>query len=224
MPLACRPLSCRAVIFDFDGVIVDSNPIKVGAFMDMYRDQGEAFCAEIANYYRLYAGISRIRKFRHIEETMLGRPASDERIAELSQRFSELVEEAVTGCPPIPGALEFVRTHADSLPLFVASGTPEVELQRIVTRRGWAPLFVDVRGSPTHKTDVVRDIIAANGLSPAETVMIGDALTDMEAAQANALPFIGIVPPGADNIFPADTRVEPDLTGLEAAIAAVTHA
>lgn len=218
------PLPCRAVIFDFDGVIVDSNPIKIGAFIAMYRDHGEAFCAEIAAYYRLYAGISRVAKFRHIEEAMLGRTVDDERIAELAQRFSELVEDAVTACPTIPGALEFVRAHAGDRPLFVASGTPEVELQRIVARRGWAPLFTEVRGSPTHKTEVVRDIVAANGLSPAETVMVGDALTDLEAARANGLPFIGVVLPGQDDIFPEGTRTEPDLTGLGAAIAAVMRA
>ena len=216
------PLPCRAVIFDFDGVIVDSNPIKVAALVGMYREHGPEFCTEIATYYRLHAGLSRDRKFRHIEQTLLGRPVDEGRIAELSRRFSEMVEEAVTDCPVIPGAVEFVQKYAGTMPLFVASGTPEVELQRIVARRGWAPLFVEVRGSPTHKNELVAEIIRNNGLSPARTVMVGDALTDQEAALVNGLPFVGIVPRGEDDIFPAGTRIEPDLAGLEAAIRAVT--
>jgi len=218
------PLPCRAVIFDFDGVIVDSNPIKVAALVEMYREHGPEFCAEISNYYRLHAGVSRDRKLRYIEQTLLGRPADEGRIAELSQRFSELVEEAVTGCPVIPGAMEFVQKHTGAMPLFVASGTPEIELQRIVARRGWAPLFVEVRGSPTYKSDLVADIIRTNGLSPAHTVLVGDALTDQEAAQVNGLSFVGIVPRGEEDFFPAGTHIQPDLVALETAIRAVIPA
>lgn len=217
------PLPCSAVIFDFDGVLVDSNAIKIGAFIELYRAQGPEFCDAVATYYRLHGGVSRDRKFRHYEEVLLGRPPDEGRIAELSQRFSELVEEAVTRCPPIAGALEFIRRYFGALPMSVASGTPEVELQRIVERRGWTPLFVEVRGAPADKSDLVSEIVRNQRLDPALTVLVGDALTDLEAARANGLPFIGIVPPGEDNIFPAGTHVEPDLTGLDAAIAGMMN-
>lgn len=216
-------LPCRAVVFDFDGVIVDSNPIKVAALAELYRGHGAAFGAEIAAYYHRHAGVSRDRMFQHIEEVLLGRPVAPDRIAALSRRFGELVEDAVTACPPIAGALEFVRRHTGAVRLSVASGTPEEELRRIVERRGWTPLFAAVRGSPMHKADVVAEILRTQDLAPAQTVMVGDALTDLESAQRNGLPFVGIVPPGAENIFPAGTHIEPDLTGLEAAIATVVR-
>lgn len=221
--LPCRAPPCSAIVFDFDGVLVDSNGIKLAAFIELYGNHGNEVHEAIATHYRLHGGLSRDRKFRHYEHVLLGRPADEERIASLSQRFSEMVEDAVTRCPPIPGGIAFVRRHSGRLPMFIASGTPEVELRRIVHRRGWASLFADVRGAPTHKTDLLGEILERHGLDPATTVMVGDALTDLEAAQANGMPFIGVVPQGADDIFPAGTRIEPDLTALDAAISVVVN-
>lgn len=215
------PLPCLAVLFDFDGVVVESNAIKIDAFLTLYRDHGPAVAGAIAAFYHRHGGLPRDRKFRHFEEVLLGRPCDKGRLLTLCRRFTAMVESAVTRCPEIPGALDFIRRHAATLPLFVASGTPEDELQRIVKARGWTSLFAEARGGPRHKRDVIAGILGRHRLDPARTVMVGDALTDLEAAEANGLRFVGVVRPGADDLFPIGTRIERDLTALDAAIAAV---
>lgn len=214
-------LPCQAVLFDFDGVIVESNAIKLEAFLSLYRGHGPEVDRAIADFYHRNGGLPRGQMLRHFDEVVLGLPRNDERIEEMVRRVGGMVEDAVTACEEIPGALDFIRRHCDRHPLFIASGTPETELRRIVERRGWTPLFAEVAGSPRHKTIVVADLIDRHGIDATRSVFVGDALTDLEAAQTNGLPFIGVVRPGAENVFPAGTHIEPDLTALEGAIATV---
>lgn len=215
------PLPCAAVVFDFDGVIVDSTAIKTAALLELYRPHGAEVQAAVGAFHRLNAGLSRTIKLRHVEEHVLGRSPDDAAIAALAQRLTDMMEDQVVACPSIPGADEFLRRHAGRLPMFVASGTPEDELQRIVAKRGLAGVFVEVRGSPIHKRELIRDLITRHDLDVTRTVMVGDALTDLEAAQVNGLAFVGIVPEGEDNLFPAGEHIRRDLTDLEDAIAVV---
>ncbi|MGQ9371097.1 HAD family hydrolase [Azospirillum sp. ST 5-10] len=203
-----------AVVFDFDGVIVDSTRLKLDAFATLYRPHGAAVVAAVTAYQRHHGGLSRFLKFKHFEEELLGRPLSGERMSELSARYNALVEDAVGAAPAVPGAEEALRALSGTLPLFVASGTPEEELRRIVERRGLAGYFTDVRGAPRVKEDLVGDIVAGHGLDAARTLMVGDAITDHDAAAAHGLPFLGVVPAGEEDPFPPGTPTVPDLHGL----------
>ncbi|PWC36131.1 HAD family hydrolase [Azospirillum sp. TSO35-2] len=214
-------LPCHAVLFDFDGVIVDSNRIKIDAFLELYRGHGPAVAEAITTFYNRNGGLPREHKLRHFDQVLLGLPPDEARVRALADRFGTMVEDAVSSCPEVPGALDFIRRHAATRPLFVASGTPETELRRIIDRRGWTPLFTETAGSPRHKRDVVADLVARHRLDTDRAVFVGDALTDLEAADSNGLRFIGILRPGADNVFPSGTHLIPDLTTLDAAIAAV---
>ena len=205
---------CDAVIFDFDGVIVDSVAIKLKAFTDLYAPHGAEVVAKVAAYQLHHGGMSRYLKFKHYEEDLLGRPLDETRLNDLCIRYNAAVEEAVTATPAIAGAEDALRRLSPHMPLFVASGTPEEELRRIVERRGLAGFFVAVRGAPTVKDDLVAEIVGAHRLDPARTLMVGDAITDHDAATRHGLPFLGVVAPGERSPFPAPTEVVPDLRGL----------
>ena len=205
----------RAIIFDFDGVVVESGEIKTQAFANLYRKYGEEVMVEVAKYHVLNGGMSRYQKFRYFQETLLEKPpltAEEER--QLDQRFSELVVEAVIASAPVPGAAELIQREAGRIPLFVASGTPETELNTIVVRRGLGSYFTAVRGSPTPKQKLIADILTTHRLLPERVLMIGDALIDYQSAMVNNVAFIGRVRPGDQNPFPAHVDVLPDLSPL----------
>ena len=205
----------RAIIFDFDGVVVESGEIKTQAFANLYREYGEEVMVEVAKYHVLNGGMSRYQKFRYFQETLLEKPpltAEEER--QLDQRFSELVVEAVIASAPVPGAAELIQREAGRIPLFVASGTPETELNTIVVRRGLGSYFTAVRGSPTPKQKLIADILTTHRLLPERVLMIGDALIDYQSAIVNNVAFIGRVRPGDQNPFPAHVDVLPDLSPL----------
>ncbi|MBA4142271.1 MAG: HAD family hydrolase [Nitrosospira sp.] len=205
----------QAIIFDFDGVVVESGEIKTQAFANLYRDYGETIMAEVANYHGLNGGMSRYEKFRYFQETLLERPPlTPDEEQQLDRRFSELVVEAVISSHAVPGAAELIRKEAGRIPLFIASGTPEGELNTIVTRRGLASYFTAVRGSPTPKQKLIADILSTHGLLPQRVLMIGDALIDYQSAQLNNVAFLGRVRPGDTSPFPAHVDVLPDLSSL----------
>lgn len=205
----------QAIIFDFDGVVVESGKIKTQAFAELYRSHGETIVEKVVQFHTQNGGMSRYRKFRHFQQYFLNQPPLTEtEEKQLDIRFSELVVEAVIAADPVPGAIELIRQQSGKIPLFVASGTPETELKVIVERRGLNPYFTEVRGAPALKKTIIAEILSAYSLRPETVLMIGDAMADLEGAQANNTAFLGRVHPDDANPFPANIQTVPDLRGL----------
>lgn len=209
-------IALRAVFFDFDGVLVESTVIKSQAFRELYTPYGADVLEQVLAHHAAHEGISRVDKIRYCHREYLGRSLGDAELAELADRYSKLVEAAVIECPPVAGSLEFLDAVHGRLPVFVVSGTPEDELRRIVEARRIGHLLTAVYGSPTKKDVIVRTVLAAQGLVAAETVFVGDAMTDYRAAEATGVRFIGRVADRAGNPFPDGTQTLPDLDGLAA--------
>lgn len=208
----------RAVVLDFDGVVLDSVGVKTDAFRRLFEPEGPAACTRVVAYHEANGGLSRFEKFRWAYREVLRRPLTPEAEAALGERFNSLVEEAVLAAPLIPGAEAFLETWSARLPLFVASGTPEEELQRIALRRGLSRHFRAVRGSPDRKADILRECARGLGLAPADLAMVGDAVNDLEAARAAGTAFVGVAARDGRHAFPPGTAVLADLRGLAAAL------
>ncbi|HNR11223.1 MAG TPA: HAD hydrolase-like protein [Nitrosomonas europaea] len=213
MNIATRPADYwQAIIFDFDGVIVESGDIKAQAFAELYRHHGETIAQAAVTYHRANGGMSRYLKFHYFQQNLLNYPPlTKEEEQELDRRFSELVMNAVISCQPVTGAEALLHRMVDQIPLFVASGTPESELRMIVEQRGLSRYFTEVRGSPRLKETLIADILSAYPLVPERVLMIGDALVDYESAHQNGIAFLGRVRPGDDNPFPESVEIVPDL-------------
>ena len=203
----------RAIIFDFDGVILDSVDIKTKAFARLFEEHGPEVSRQVVEYHLAQGGVSRFRKFAHIYENILRRPMPDGESERLGERFSALVFDEVVKAAWIPGAWEFLREHHTRWRFFIASGTPQDELERIVKLRALEKYFTGIFGSPATKEEITRGIFAREGLQASEALFIGDALTDFNAAKACGVSFVGITS-GSTDPFPAGTSVLPDLRGL----------
>ena len=205
----------QSIIFDFDGVIVESGDIKTNAFADLYQSYGDSIVKEVVRYHKLNGGLSRYKKFRYFQQYLLKeQPLTQDEEDKLDETFSRLVVEAVIASDSVPGADEFIQIEASRIPLFIASGTPETELNTIVTRRGLDPYFTEVRGSPKLKETLIAEILSAHDLTPERVLMIGDALIDYQSAQVNNLAFLGRVRIGDQNPFPEYVKTVPDLKSL----------
>lgn len=207
-------LAVEAIVFDFDGVLVESVDVKTRAFAELYRSHGEAVMEQVVAYHLAHGGVSRFEKFRHFHNAFLGLPLSPEEESRLGDEFSRLVEDTVVASPWVAGAKEFLDANWQRLPLYVASGTPEEELRRIVARRGMERYFRGVFGAPAKKGEILRRIAAERGCRPERLLMVGDAMTDYDGAIAATTAFLGRVPAGIGNPFPPGVTVMPDLTGL----------
>lgn len=203
----------RAIIFDFDGVILDSVDIKTKAFARLFEEHGPEVVEQVVAYHLAQCGISRFRKFAHIYDNILHRPMPDGESERLGEKFSALVFDEVVKAAWIPGVVEFLRDHHTRYQCFVASGTPQDELARIVRLRDLERYFAGVFGTPATKEEITRRIFAERGLESGEVLFVGDALTDFNAAKACDVSFVGITS-GSSDPFPPGTNVLPDLRGL----------
>ena len=203
----------RAIIFDFDGVILDSVDIKTKAFARLFEDHGPEITQQVVAYHLAHGGVSRFRKFAHIYEHFLHRPMPDGESERLGERFSELVFDEVVKAAWIPGAPEFLEQYHARYRFFIASGTPQDELQRIVKLRDLEKYFTGIFGSPATKEQITQGILQDHALGKDEAFFVGDAMTDFHAAKACGVGFVGITSTEG-NPFPPGTQFLPDLGRL----------
>ncbi len=207
----------NTIIFDFDGVILESMDIKTAAFRELFREYPE-FQDKIVRLHVNNGGMSRFEKFKIIYRDFLKKPLDGDELDRLGTRFSDLVFQAVLQCPFVSGAHDFLEKYSARYPLFVASGTPEEELRSIIEARQLDSLFRGIYGSPTPKTEILRHIMNEMGLNPGDLVFIGDAPGDYQAARDVNIGFIGRVSPGKANHFPREgvLGIVEDLKHLDA--------
>lgn len=215
--LAGAEAPLQAVIFDFDGVLVESIAIKSDCFRQLFSNRAEV--DDVVGLHERHGGVDRRTKIAMIYREILNEPLSPGELDRLAHRFETLVEERVAACAMVPGARELLDCLHARLPMAVASGTPQRELERIVERRGLSHYFVSLRGSPPDKTALVSEILGRGGWEPHRVIMVGDALTDFEAARENNLQFIGRQLPSRHAVFPVGTALVPDLVELAKAAA-----
>jgi phosphoglycolate phosphatase-like HAD superfamily hydrolase len=206
----------RAVILDFDGVILETAGVKTRAFVDLFRDSGKV--DDIRAYHLAHSGISRHVKIREIRERILGLARDEVQEAALAGRFARLIEAGVAAAPFVAGAREFLADPGPRL-LFVASGTPLGELRGIAQARGIDRHFAGIFGSPEEKPSIIRGVLAQHALDPAEVIFVGDGVSDQQAAAETGVCFVARHHAEAD-LAPAEWEIH-DLTALPKVIAEI---
>ena len=177
-----------AYIFDFDGVIKESVKVKSEAFVQLYASEGNEFQQRVEEYHMANGGISRYVKFKVWNE-WLGRSTSEEALEELAKNFAQLVIDKVVASSYVNGAIEAMEVAYDKALSFIATGTPDDEIDMILSKLGIDKFFSEVHGSSRRKTTIVIDILERFHLNPSDVLFIGDAQTDYEAALETGLDF-----------------------------------
>lgn len=91
------------IIFDFDGVILDSAIVKTRAFAEVYAGEDAAKIAAVVEYQEAN-GVGRAEKFRTFEQAVFGRPGHDDAVADLCRRFAAVVDVQMQQVAFIAGA------------------------------------------------------------------------------------------------------------------------
>lgn len=183
------PLSL--LVFDCDGVILESVDVKTRAFKRIGDDFGPEISDRLVMYHTMHGGVSRYKKFAWLYEEALGREIKPEEETALNDRFVRYALEEIMVCPLVEGTQAVLDRWKGKVPMYVASGAPQEELDFLLEKRKLSGYFDGIYGYPPGKTELLKNILQKTGCSPAETVMIGDASTDMRAAESARTLFYG---------------------------------
>ena len=208
-----------AILFDFDGVILDTVPPKEEQFRQMILEQMPEHVDAAMEYFHANGGTSRVNKFEWIWANIVGQPISRGRAEEMGAEYARRVRTCVLQAAFVKGTDTFLEEYHQRWPMFVISGTPQPELRELVELRGLNRYFRGVFGSPRGKVEIGEHILAEHGFDRQRVWFIGDATTDRDAARALGAHFVGLAGPHLTPFLEGDEIVVDDLTELPGILA-----
>lgn len=147
---------------------------------------------EFISYHRYNAGLSRYVKIRYLYENMLQKKITEDEVNKIALEFSILMREKLVDKKYlINETVKFIESHYDKTVMHIVSGSDEQELNYLCKKLGLSKYFKTIEGSPTHKNNLVKNILSKFNYDLSESVLIGDSITDYNAANANAIKFYG---------------------------------
>jgi len=191
----------QAIVFDFDGVIADSEPLHLKAYQQALA--GEGLLLDREEYFARYLGYDDVG--------MLQALARDRRLAWTDRHITALVarkgvklQAMLEGDQVLfPGAADFVRAAAAAVPIAIASGALRHEIVQIVDAAGLGGLFAAVVASgdtPESKPSPAPYLLAFERLQDAagkpldrqRCVAIEDSVWGLESARGAGLRCVGV--------------------------------
>mgnify|MGYP001365978369 CR=1 FL=1 len=178
-------------LFDCDGVILNSNSLKIDALKLALMSVGSSdeFIDWAIEEFRLNFGRSRLEHFQTFENNNNSSKAFF--TSEMSQRSLDLYAKKVQAlyleCEIIKETYQYLRNLPADHSVFVVSASDEAELKSILPARMSFIDPVNIYGGPTEKSTNIRKILEFNDSE--KTVMYGDSVKDGEAAIANNINF-----------------------------------
>lgn len=194
----------RSVIFDCDGVLVDSEPLHFSAFKKVLGNDGESFTEEI--YKDQFLAMDDRGAFRLFYE-QLGKPLSDEDLQRLMEKKTETYQSLIQseGLLAYPAVPEFVMAVSQRYPLAVASGARRHEVEMVLESAGIRPYFEavitsdDVQHGKPHPESYLKAVEALNAtgkrtsaIRPEECLVIEDSKHGILAAHSAGMKCVAV--------------------------------
>ena len=204
----------QAIVFDFDGVIANSEPLHLKAFQLALAQEGVELAA--ADYYAHYLGYDDVGMFEALARDR-GIAMNGDAVGELVTRKGQRMQELLrSGSVVFPGATEFIRAAAAVVPIAIASGAMRHEIEEVIDAAGMTDLFATIvaagdtplsKPSPAPYRLALERLRESSGrdIDPRRAVAIEDSKWGLESAQGAGLRLVGVT-----NSYPAH-----ELTGAE---------
>ena len=141
-----RIANLQAIVFDFDGVIADSERLHLRAYQEILAPEGIAISNE--DYYNRYLGYDDVGVFKAVGRDQ-GVAMDDRRVSDLIARKGRRYESlAAAGDMLFPPAAEIGRSAADAtVPIAIASGALTHEIEDVLERADLLSLFPVIVGA-----------------------------------------------------------------------------
>ena len=191
----------RAIVFDFDGVIANSEPLHFAAYREVLAEDGLTLTER--DYYERYLGFDDVGAFEAILRDR-GAAPDRARVADLVARKAvrlEILERDVSVL--FPGAADAVRRASAAMPIAIASGARGEEIRRVLAREGLTACFtaiVAAEDTPVSKPAPdpylrALSLLRAAGSPALEAggcVAIEDSLWGLQSARAAGMRTVAV--------------------------------
>ncbi len=185
----------EVVVFDFDGVIINSNKLKYDAFFKIFSHDStlKEIVAEVLNKHREASRFQIIRLILTRYYNDSGRSIEDvkKETLFLAEKYNQIVEQGAINCSEIPGARTTIEKLSKQYPLYINSTTPIEPLKRIIFSRS-LNVFKEIFGGPESKIKNLSRILERENTSGSFVSVVGDGISDLKAAEEAGCHFIGI--------------------------------
>ena len=182
----------KNILWDFDGVILDSMPIRDYGFRKIFESYSVELVEEFIKYHRLNGGLSRFHKIKYFYNALLNKEISEKQIQYYAEQFTIIMKEQLTNKKYlIPDSVDFIKVNHRNYNFHIVSGSEHYELNYLCEKLDLAEYFLSINGSPTPKNDLVKNLLEQEQYEKAETILIGDSINDYEAAKVNCIGFYG---------------------------------
>jgi len=180
------------ILFDFDGVILDSMPMREYGFKKIFEKYSSELVEKLLEYHNKNGGLSRYVKIRYFYEKLLNENISDNEVNTIADDFSEIIRKKLIDKKYlISETINFIKNNYKNYNLHIVSGSDEKELRFLCKELNIDNYFISINGSPTHKNDLVKNVLSKYGYIKNQTILIGDSINDYIASKANEINFYG---------------------------------
>lgn len=189
--------SYKSIVFDCDGVVLDSNVVKTEAYFRTAKNLGasDAHAQALVDYHVRLGGISRYHKFDYYLREIVKQPVTTAAIQTLLDEFARELEVGLMECEIAEGLAE-LREATPNAVWSILSGGDQEELRTLFAKRKLpSGVSLDhlfdggIFGSPDNKDEVLARE-KANGSLKLPALFLGDSKYDHEAATNAELDFI----------------------------------
>lgn len=188
-------MTIEAVVFDMDGVIVDSEPVWQRIREELVADLGGTWTSTDGDRCR--------GRPSEVWSTMISRRVGgamnpDEVFEEVLSRMMSSYEWRL---PLFPGAIESIISISEEYTIAVASGSPSGLIDTVLERSGLDSVCAAIgygdnvaEGKPA--PDIYLDVLQLLEVEPSRAVGVEDSLAGLQAVQAAGMQSVAVVAPG----------------------------
>ncbi|MBE0491147.1 MAG: HAD family hydrolase [Sulfurospirillum sp.] len=182
----------KNILWDFDGVILDSMPIRDYGFRKIFESYPEDLVEGFIRYHRLNGGLSRFHKIKYFYNHLLNKEISEKQIQDYAEQFTIIMKEQLTNEKYlIRDSVDFIKSNHKNYNFHIVSGSEHHELNYLCKNLDLADFFLSIKGSPTPKNNLVKNLLEKEQYKKEETILIGDSINDFDAANINGIEFYG---------------------------------
>jgi phosphoglycolate phosphatase-like HAD superfamily hydrolase len=176
------------LVFDCDGVILDSNALKTEAFRLSLPCENSGDVEKLINYHLLNGGITRQDKFEYYFQCIKG-GGNLKDVNDAMDRFSRICQEVLFASNLVPGVEDFLGKC--NLPSHIVTGGNQEEVRNVMKHKGLSCFFNSILGNPSSKASNMNRL-KMEGRFEGRGLYFGDSQLDYDLAMTHGLDFIFI--------------------------------